>query len=805
MYFAPYLTAGGLLAAMKIGMNRLKHYTLVTIALVVVSVFTTSLTFAQRSKWRKDRNQSLTLFSDSATATAAEYMLHLEMAYQKIDSVQNVSKLSPEIMLIGLRLTESDSIIHFVDQSLIKYEQTLNLRNLEILKILLENAQQDLHKYNESFKASDARLSKLRLEITGLRKDSVLRKLFRDSVSRKKFIPQLKGLRSRRRYTDSLLTNSLTTLHKFKTQASAGSILSAQLMNQLNTRLSMAGKKVFEKELNYLWEKPVPSTSRESLAAVFKEEQKALTFYYSNSSENRFVRWLVGIAFLWWVMRNLRILKRKDKLDSVKPYGITYLVEHPILSALAVVFSMAPLFDLHAPAAYTQFVQFLLIITLTSLYRKQWSRRLFYYWLGIAALFIVFSFTNHILIPSLLQRLFIIILNVVAVALALLFRKALPRDHQLARFIRVVLILLIVMNVLAIFANISGRLTLANMLSMTSVFGLTQVIGLSAMVKILVEAVLLQIHTSRLQQSLVNVFDPAPIVQNFRRPLLGIVLLIWIVVFSANLNIYDTLFKGVSDILNAQQHIGNTSFTVGSILLFFLIIWVAHFLQRYIGYFLGDIGDDEGEGLAHRSRLLMTKLVLLGAGYLLAVSASGLPVDKITIVLGALGVGIGLGLQNIVNNFVSGIILIFDRPLKVGDSVEVGSHAGRVKEIGLRSSTLVTTDGADVIIPNGDVLSQHIVNWTLGNTYKRLDFNITITLPEKNEDDVIQQIKEVIKNTDCVLKKREPAVLVESVKDNDFLLKVFFWCEDVYKEEQTKSEVRYQIYRSLKDQGINSK
>jgi potassium efflux system protein len=154
---------------------------------------------------------------------------------------------------------------------------------------------------------------------------------------------------------------------------------------------------------------------------------------------------------------------------------------------------------------------------------------------------------------------------------------------------------------------------------------------------------------------------------------------------------------------------------------------------------------------------------------------------------------------------VSGIILIFDRPLKVGDSVEVGSHAGRVKEIGLRSSTLVTTDGADVIIPNGDVLSQHIVNWTLGNTYKRLDFNITITLPEKNEDDVIQQIKEVIKDTDCVLKKREPAVLVESVKDNDFLLKVFFWCEDVYKEEQTKSEVRYQIYRSLKDQGINSK
>ncbi|HEY9044974.1 MAG TPA: mechanosensitive ion channel domain-containing protein [Ohtaekwangia sp.] len=786
-------------------MKRLKYYTGHIAIFTILFSLTTSLAFAQTGKLRRERGQ-FTIFSDSATATAAEYMLHLEMAYQKIDSVQNVSKLGPEIMLIGERLTESDSIVHFVEESLVKYEETLNLRNLEILKILLQDAEHDLHRYNETFKETDDRLTKLRTEIRGLRKDSVLRQLFRDSLSRKKFLPQLKGLRDRRRYTDSLLTNSLSTLHKMKTQASAGSIISAQLMNQLNNRLSMAGKKVFQKEMNYFWEKRTATTVGENLSEVFKEEQKALKFYYSNSSENRFVRWLLGIAFLWWITRNLRILKRKGQIESLITYDISHLSRQPIISALAVVFSIAPLFDLHAPPAYTQFVQLLLIITLTFMYKKQWPRRLFKFWIGIVALFLVFSFINHILVPSFWQRSLIIILNVATVALALLFRKALPRDHTLGRFIRVVLMLVVVMNILAIIANISGRLTLANMLSMSSVLGLTQVIGLSALVKILIEAVLLQIHTSRVQQSLSNTFDPAPIIQNFRKPLLGIVLLIWIVVFTANLNIYDALFDGISSVLNAEQNIGNTSFTLGSILLFFLIIWVAHFLQRYIGYFLGDIGDDEGESLAHRSKLLMTKLVLLGAGYLLAVSASGLPVDKITIVLGALGVGIGLGLQNIVNNFVSGIILIFDRPLKVGDSVEVGSHAGRVKEIGLRSSTLVTTDGADVIIPNGDVLSQHIVNWTLGNTYKRIDFEVSITMPkDKDKDAVIRDIKETIKETDCVLKKREPSVLIESITDNELMLKIFFWCEDVYKEDHTRSEVRYQVYRALKDQGIDSK
>lgn len=785
-------------------MNTLKYYTRYTVALILFTLLSTSLTWAQNWKPRRDKSQQLMLFTDSATATAAEFMLHLEMAYQKIDSVQTECKLSPEIILIGQRLSESDSIVHFVDQSLVKYDQTLNLRNLEILKTLLESAQHDLKRYNESFKTSNEKLTRLRTELQSLRKDSVLRQLYRDSVARRKFIPQLKALRGKRRYTDSVLTTCLSTVNKYKTQASAGSIQAAQLMNQLNYRLNMAGLKVFQKELNYIWEQQGVAGS-DDFKHAFDEERKAFNFYYSTSSGNRFIRWLVGIAFLWWVLRNLRILKRNGKMDSLQAYSITHLSLHPVLSAFAVIFSLAPLFDLQAPAVYMQFVQFLLVITITLLYRTQWPRNIYQYWIATAALFIAFSFTNHIVVPIFWQRCFIIALNAGAIILGLLFHKALPRDHQLGRFIRVVFILLVVMNALAILANISGRLTLANMLSMTSVIGVTQVIGLSVLVKILVEAVLLQIHTSRVQQSLVNTFDPEPIVKDFRKPLLGVVLLIWLTVFTANLNIYDALFNGISDMLDEQQNIGNTSFTAGSIVLFFLIIWLAHFLQRYIGYFLGDIGDDEGENLAHRSRLLMTKLVLLGAGYLLAVSASGLPIDKITIVLGALGVGIGLGLQNIVNNFVSGIILIFDRPLKIGDSVEVGSHSGRVKEIGLRSSTLVTTDGADVIIPNGDVLSQHIVNWTLGNTYKRVDFDITLTLGDHDKDIVIKQIKEVIKGEDCVLKKREPSVLIEGVKDNDLLLRIFFWCEDVYKEEQTKSEVRYQVYRSLKDAGINSR
>jgi small-conductance mechanosensitive channel len=328
--------------------------------------------------------------------------------------------------------------------------------------------------------------------------------------------------------------------------------------------------------------------------------------------------------------------------------------------------------------------------------------------------------------------------------------------------------------------------------------------ALSALMELLVEAVLLQIHTSRTSNRLDSPFDHTMIVYNFRKPLLWVVVVMWLIVFTSNLNLYDNLFMRVSEFLNEPRFVGSISFTFGSILLFFLIIWLAHFLQRYVGYLLGDIGDDDNDGLEHRSKLLVTRLIVLSGGYLLAVSASGLPVDRITIVLGALGVGIGLGLQSIVNNFVSGIILIFDRPLKVGDSVEVGSHMGRVKEIGLRSSTLATNDGADVIIPNGDVLSQHIVNWTLSNTFRRIDFAITI-LTDDNKDAVVAIIKEVIKSTDRVLHKREPVVLVDQVKGDELTLKIYFWCDDVFKAELVKSEVRYQLYREFKVKGISTK
>jgi potassium efflux system protein len=272
-----------------------------------------------------------------------------------------------------------------------------------------------------------------------------------------------------------------------------------------------------------------------------------------------------------------------------------------------------------------------------------------------------------------------------------------------------------------------------------------------------------------------------------------------LIVFTTNLNIYTPVLNGLTDFLSASRNIGNASFTLGGVMLFFMIIWIAHLLQKYVGYFFGDTGADvEIQNKRQRSRLLIARLILLCIGYLLAVAASGVPVDKITIVLGALGVGIGLGLQNIVNNFVSGIILIFDRPLQIGDVVEVGSHSGRVREIGLRSSTLLTNDGAEVIIPNGDILSTQIVNWTLTNSHRRLDMDLSIH-GNNDMEQVAAVVKQAVLSSAYISPDREPQILFTKMFEDGFALKVFYWCTDVSKSEEAKSEILVLLDQHLKN------
>jgi small-conductance mechanosensitive channel len=621
------------------------------------------------------------------------------------------------------------------------------------------------------------------------------------------FAAPLKDMRNVWRSGTRHLRESIATVNLLQTRISSDAITTAQLLEKVNNLLNTSASRIFGKEYNYLWEKDTIHLSKNahsSFRKAYDGERKALHYYFKDSGHKRFFLLLIGALFFIWIYRSIRALKRRQAINQISDMDFAYLPSGYVVAAFVMMFAIAPLFDLHAPSVYIESMQFLMVVILTIICWKKWPRKLFVYWIAMVILYIGFSFTHHMVDPTLGQRLLLLLLNVLSIVFGLLFLSRMQQHLHLRGFLRFVIILHNVMNVLSILCNIWGRFSLAQILGNTAIFAFMQAIGLAVFSKICMEAILLQIAASRVRRGVHTRFIYQPVLNGFRRPILFLVVILWLIVFSTNLNIYTSLLNGVTDFLQTPRHIGKAYFTLGGVMLFFLIIWIAHLLQKYVGYFFGETGvdDEEIHNKGARSRLLIARLLLLCLGYLLAVAASGIPVDKITIVLGALGVGIGLGLQNIVNNFVSGIVLIFDRPLQIGDVVEIGNKTGRVREIGLRSSTLLTDNGAEVIIPNGDILSQQIVNWTLSNNQQRVEMNLLVQ-GSTDMEQVASIIKKAVLSSKYVFENREPQILYTKVYDDGFDLRLFFWSVDVQKSDDAKSEILLLINKQLRAQQIS--
>jgi small-conductance mechanosensitive channel len=170
-------------------------------------------------------------------------------------------------------------------------------------------------------------------------------------------------------------------------------------------------------------------------------------------------------------------------------------------------------------------------------------------------------------------------------------------------------------------------------------------------------------------------------------------------------------------------------------------------------------------------------------------------------VVGALGVGIGFGLQNVVNNFVSGLILMFERPIQPGDVVEIGGVSGKVREIGMRATTLSTFEGADVVVPNGMLLNDKLVNWTLSDMDRRIDVNVGVaygTDPAR----VLQLLMEVTRSTDGIASEPEPTILFAGFGANSLDFSIRSWTNNFNDWVKIRSELTVRVHDALQDAGI---
>lgn len=248
---------------------------------------------------------------------------------------------------------------------------------------------------------------------------------------------------------------------------------------------------------------------------------------------------------------------------------------------------------------------------------------------------------------------------------------------------------------------------------------------------------------------------------------------------------------------------GSIELSVGSILAFFVMLIGTFLVMRIVHVLL------EHEILP-RFRLeqgissaisLSASYLLVAIGIVLAFGVAGVGPERLALLGGALGVGIGFGLQNVVSNFVSGLILVAERPIKVGDVIEVESLVGTVQRIGIRSSSVHSLDGAEVIVPNSDLVSGKLINWTLSDARRRFDLVIGAGYAHDPRE-VMKVLKQVVARQPLILHDPGPEVLCTSFADSAIEYTVRAWAGGYLEAIEAKSLLATRIHQAFAESGI---
>ena len=250
--------------------------------------------------------------------------------------------------------------------------------------------------------------------------------------------------------------------------------------------------------------------------------------------------------------------------------------------------------------------------------------------------------------------------------------------------------------------------------------------------------------------------------------------------------------------------VGDASFSASSLLklvgVLFLILWIGRMVRRVLlKRVFPRLGIDTG--LAHALSNI-TNYVVIFFGLLVALQASGINLGTLTVLFGALGVGIGFGLQTIAANFVSGLVLLIERPIQVGDRVQVGDLHGRVNHINIRATEVLTNDNIAVIVPNSEFVSQRVVNWSVGGDSRR--HRIPVGVSYRCDPQLVKKaLLEAAAEEATVLREPPPHVRLTGFGDSALDFELVVWTRELlHRRGLFFSNVNYKIHAALKRHGL---
>lgn len=206
-------------------------------------------------------------------------------------------------------------------------------------------------------------------------------------------------------------------------------------------------------------------------------------------------------------------------------------------------------------------------------------------------------------------------------------------------------------------------------------------------------------------------------------------------------------------------------------------------------------------GVRHATVVIL-RYFLITAGFIVILQTAGIDLTALNVVAGAVGIGVGFGLQNVANNFISGLIILFERPIKVGDRIEVGDVEGDVTQIKGRSTTVVTNDNIAIIVPNSNFITQNVINWS--HVGKNVRFKIPVTVSFNSDVRLVEKLLlEVAAEDPDVLKYPEPGVRLLIFGENGLHFELRAWSESLlHRKGRLTSNLNFAIIEKFRRHNI---
>ncbi len=580
-------------------------------------------------------------------------------------------------------------------------------------------------------------------------------------------------------------------------------------------------KKVREEALTHLFRKDSPviwnvqsgANSANGLVRQtedsFIAQAKALNEYAYRQSDRFFLHFILLILLiggLYWARKGVRPkVKEEPKLKQA-----TVVFEYPISTALILTILLSGWLYPQAPRILSSLLGAAALIPGIIILRTLIEKPLF----PILNALVIFYFIDRLREVTASLPLISRILFLAEMIGAIVFLLWVLRSKHLTDTIQVkhqrifTIIKKIIPFALGIFtgafiANALGFVNLARIVG-------NGILGSAYIALILYTA--LQIAESLLIFAVrVRPFSTLGMVKTHRRMLLDkiqlglrwLAFIAWIILTLNVLSIREPIFDFFRDILNAQLHLGSFQISLGDIIAFGITVWLAFLISRFVRFVLEEDVYPRvnlAGGIPYAITTI-TRYVILLIGFFLALAALNVDLTKFAILAGAFGVGLGFGLQNIVNNFVSGLILLFERPVKVGDVVQIGEDQGHLNRIGLRASVVRTLKGSEVIVPNGQLISEKVINWTLSDQYRRLEVNVGVAYGN-DPAEIIKILTNAVSDHTDVLKEPAPGCLFLGFGNNSLDFQARAWTSKTSQWVVTQSDLAVAMNKALTDAGI---